>query len=108
VQGRLVFRNEVIEGGIKDANDFRAFVVHDRVCLLVPEDWNGETAKTQSGVRYITDRVPRRTGRCNQAALSSTDPERAPIRTRDPCPFQEIHLLARMASRLSLCGARRR
>jgi len=43
--------NQLVEGGVEDADDFRAFVVDDRLCFLVPENWDGKPAAIV-GVRF--------------------------------------------------------
>lgn len=38
VKSGFFLRNNAIEGSVKDTNDFRAFIVDDRMVLFVPED----------------------------------------------------------------------
>ena len=42
IDGRLFGGKQVVECGVEDADDFRAFVVDNRVRLLVPENRDGE------------------------------------------------------------------
>ena len=42
IDGGLFGGKQVVEGCVEHANDFGAFVVDDRVCFLVPENWDGE------------------------------------------------------------------
>ena len=42
IDGGLFGGEQVVEGGIEDADDFGAFVVDDRLRLLVPENRDGE------------------------------------------------------------------
>lgn len=42
IDGGLFGREQVVEGGIEDTDDFGAFVVDDRLRLLVPENRDGE------------------------------------------------------------------
>ena len=42
IDGGLFGREQVVEGGIEDTDDFGAFVVDDRLRLFVPENRDGE------------------------------------------------------------------
>jgi len=42
IDGRFFGGKQVVEGGVEDADDVGAFVVDDRVRLLVPENRDGE------------------------------------------------------------------
>ena len=42
VQRCFVGGKQVIEGGVEDADDFRALIIDNRSCLPIPQDRNGE------------------------------------------------------------------
>lgn len=45
IDGRFLGGKQVVEGGVEDANDFRAFVVDDRLRFLVPENRDSESGR---------------------------------------------------------------
>jgi hypothetical protein len=42
IDGRLFGGKQVVERGVEDADDFGAFIVDDRLRLLIPENRDGE------------------------------------------------------------------